>query len=40
MEEDDDSRPNTVELCVHCTGQIEKPISFYVEFFSGTAKGI
>ena len=40
MEEDNDSRPNTVEVCVNSTGQIEKPVPFYVEFFSGTAKGI
>ena len=26
IEEDDDCRPNTVEVCVNSTGQIEKPI--------------
>ena len=40
MEEDDDCRPNTVEVCVNSTGQIEKPITFYVIFYSGSAKGL
>ena len=40
VEEDDDCRPNTVELCVSSTGQIEKPIPFYVKFYSGSAKGL
>ena len=40
VEEDDDCRPNTVEVCVNSTGQIEKPITFNVDFFSQTAQGI
>ena len=40
VEEDDDCRPNTVEVCVNSTGQIEKPIKFDVIFYSGSAKGL
>ena len=40
VEEDDDCRPNTVEVCVNSTGRIEKPITFNVDFFSQTAKGM
>ena len=39
VEEDDDCRPNTVEVCVNSTGQIEKPILFNFNIFSDSAKG-
>ena len=39
VEEDDDCRPNTVEVCVNSTGQIERPILFNFNIFSDSAKG-
>ena len=39
IEEDDDCRPNTVEVCVNSTGQIEKPILFNFNIFSDSANG-